>query len=99
MEAKQIEKIIEAIYQAKILHDYKDGKFDFRIAAQKLSEVLKSLPSPPIDLVEVEKLVQSRVDQLYGLENTGERKGAVEYFRQLCNYTINDLPKESEGGK
>lgn len=59
----------------------------------------KLASTPKVNLVEVEKLLQARVDQLYGLDNTGERKGAVDYFRQLCNYTLSDLASEKEEGR
>lgn len=66
----------------------------------RFKELLDKLASTPkVNLVEVEKLLQARVDQLYGLDNTGERKGAVDYFRQLCNYTLSDLTSEKEEGR
>lgn len=65
-----------------------------------LIEMYRKLASTPkVNLVEVEKLVQNKVDFLYGMDDTGSRKGCVDYLRQLCNYTLSDLTSDKEEGR
>lgn len=38
---EKLREFTNALYESKILHDYKDGKFDFRTVARWIREYLK----------------------------------------------------------